>query len=313
MKASEYFRGVYTSVGKERFVNQAHFISLLFNAAGSSYFKIEPTRKYGSDAYQFKIFNGSKKISKDIRNSFPKPIERDNLINFFEEYIDEKNAKLVSDAFEIKHSNNLDVEKIVRVLAEQFELFIINLTDDVDDIMDKNYNLQVLGSGDKRFVSNNLTVVCEQKWKYTVVLLDDMEEQLEMLKDEMKSLFNQENRYEVRIFALKNSVDVILESHNMDVDVYVLDVARKSSHKWQTSEYDYFGYDLYKQIVTEKPNVLVKSKFYIYSRLPMSTINEEFNGAEICFLQKQKHSTAEVSKIVKKHIDLIYEKESKTL
>ena len=57
----------------------------------------------------------------------------------------------------------------------------------------------------------------------------------------------------------------------------------------------------------------MKSKFYIYSRLPLATILKEFNGAEVEYFQKQKNSNAEMAKIVKNHIDMIYKKESESI
>ena len=271
----------------------------------------EPTKKYGSDAYQFKIFNGSKRISKDIKASFPSSIDKNNLIVFFTKYVNNNNVKLLASDFKIDIDNNPYVEGIIKALAEQFELFITTDPDDVDNIMNEIYTIETSKYKNEKNADNLEDVFQQQKWKYTIVLLDDMEEQLEMLKDELNALFNLEFRYEVRVFAFKHSIDVILESHNMYVDVYVFDVARKPFHKWQTKEFDYFEYDLFKQIVTEKPNVLVKSKFYIYTRLPMSTIIREFDGADVECLQKQTQSIAEMARIVKEYIDFLYERESK--
>ena len=312
MRATNLFRGVYNTIGKEYLTNQAHFISLFFNAAGSSYFKVEPTKKYTSEAYQYKIFNGTKPLSKKIKDSFPSPINKKGLFDFLSKYINKTNVVIMANYFDLPYEE-IDVRCICSALVEQFAMFIESVNDDVDNIIVKMY-ADEKRSFDNEMVSENAkTIMQQQKWKYNIVLLDDVEEQLEMLKEELSALFENELRYVVRIFACKNSIEVILESHNRDVDVYILDVARQPFHKWQTKEYDYFGYDLYKQIVTEKPNVLVKSKFYIFSRLPMTTIREEFEGAEVECLQKQTHSISEMAKIVKEHIDILYEKESKSL
>lgn len=310
MRATDFFQVVYNTVGRKKFTNQAHFISILFNAAGSSYFDVEPTKKYGSNAYQIKIFNGTKKISNDIKNSFPLPIDKDSLLSFFSEHINEHTADSIIKKFNIEISNFIDVERVNKALVEQFVLFITTEIDYVNNIMNEIYNDETNFNKNEMILVNDEALALRQKWKYNIVLLDDMEEQLEMLKEEMDVLFKNEFRYAVSIFACKNFFEVILNSHNMDVDVYVLDVARKPFHKGQTKEYDYFGYDLYKQIVTEKPNALVKSKFYIYSRLPLSTIRKEFEGAEVEWMQKQRHSNAEMAIVVKDHIDKLFDKES---
>lgn len=313
MKATDFFRGVYDAVGKEYFVNQAHFISMLFNAAGSLYFKVEPTKKYGSEAYQLKIFNGRRKISQAMKESFPLPIDKEGLFEFFAGYINKNNVDKVINSFEIKVNNSKNIECVNKALVEQFVLLITTDIDDVDNIMSDIYKAEILRSKNEVSKTSDKVVEQQQKWKYKIVLLDDIDEQLEMLKEEMNLLFDNETRYDVQIFACKKSIEVILESHNMDVDVYVLDVARKPSHRWQTKEFDYFGYDLYKQIVTEKPNALVKSKFYIFSRLPITTVRQEFEGADVECLQKQTHSNAEMARRVKKYIDTLFDRESKSL
>lgn len=145
-----------------------------------------------------------------------------------------------------------------------------------------------------------------RKWKFNIVILDDVEEQLEMLKNEIEEQIDNKKPYYVHIDALTKTTDVILMSEGMDIDVFVLDVAREQSLKWQTKIYDYFGYDLYKLLVTEKPNVLTKSKFYILTRLPVQTVMKEFEGADVVYLPKQKTSNAEVAQQVIDYLDKVF-------
>ncbi len=150
------------------------------------------------------------------------------------------------------------------------------------------------------------TTYKHKKWNYNIIILDDVEDQLEMLENQINLLVDKEERYGVRIFCATKATEVIYNSQNIDIDVFILDVARKGSIKWQTRNFDYFGYDLYNQLITEKPNVLVKSKFYILSKLPEETVLKEFDGADIVYLSKQTHSNEEVAKIVKEYLDSIY-------
>lgn len=144
------------------------------------------------------------------------------------------------------------------------------------------------------------------KWIYSIIILDDMQEQLDMLQEEIQALVNSDDRYEVRIFTVTKATDVIMISQSNDIDVFVLDVARNQSLKWQTKEFDYFGYDLYKQLVTEKPNILIKSKFFVLSKLPMLTVKNEFEGADVVFMRKQTTSNAKVAQIIKEYLDSLY-------
>lgn len=312
MEFKDFCKGIYDSVGRKRFVNHAHFITILFKAGGSEYFVEEPTRKYSSDAYQYKIFNGSKPISQIMKATFPSPIDKNNLFQFFLEYIDDSNEVTIINYFDIQTNDYIDVECICRALAEQFILFITSVDDEVNDVISDVYKEEICYIDSKKNFLNEKKAY-QQTWKYNIVLLDDMEEQLDMLKEEMNTLFDNEPRYSVRVFPCQSSVEVINKSHNMDVDVYVLDVARKPSKKWQTKELDYFGRDLYEQLITEKPNILVKSKFYIFSRLPMAAIRKEFDGVDVMYFQKQKYSIAEMARTVKAYIDVLFERESSSL
>lgn len=312
MEFKDFCKGIYDSVGRKRFVNHAHFITILFKAGGSGYFFEEPTKKYSSDAYQYKIFNGSKPISQSIKATFPSPIDKNKLFQFFLGYIDESNKVTVIDNFDIQTNDYIDIECMCRALAEQFILFITSVNDKVDDVISDIYREEICCLDSKKNSLSDMKTY-QQTWKYNIVLLDDMEEQLDMLKEEMNTLFGAELRYTVRVFPCQSSVEVINKSHNMDVDVYVLDVARKPSKEWQTKELDYFGRDLYEQLITEKPNVLVKSKFYIFSRLPMTAIRKEFDGVDAMYFQKQKYSIAEIARTVKAYIDVLFERESSSL
>ena len=163
----------------------------------------------------------------------------------------------------------------------------------------------------KNEVSFLSTTYEHKKWNYNIIILDDVEDQLEMLENQIKLLVDNEKRYGVRIFCATKATEVIYNSQNTDIDVFILDVARKGTIKWQTRNFDYFGYDLYNQLVAEKPNVLVKSKFNILSKLPQETIMKEFEGSDIVYLNKQTICNADVARIIKEYLDSLYLNENK--
>lgn len=127
-----------------------------------------------------------------------------------------------------------------------------------------------------------------ESWNYNVILLDDVPEQLEMLKNEIQRPVDCDGRYQVKIFSETKTIDAIVESKNIDIDVFVLDVARNSFLTWQSKRFDYFEYDLYRQLVTEKPNILIRSKFFLLLKLPITVVRNEFEGADVVYLRKQK-------------------------
>ena len=143
--------------------------------------------------------------------------------------------------------------------------------------------------------------------KYNVLLLDDNSEHLEILKEELDHVSDNESRYEIRVFTVTKSTEVIEEAIGRDFDVYILDVARAANHKWQTGAYDYYGLDLYRLLIQEKPNILVKSRFFVYSKLPKDYVMTEFGDAGIDFYRKQDTSPEKMARIVKDHLDDLYE------
>lgn len=147
-----------------------------------------------------------------------------------------------------------------------------------------------------------------QRIIYNILLMDDNDEQLEIISGELNRIAFHEDRYEMRVSTVTKSTEVIEEAKDCDFDVYILDVARKANHKWQTGKYDYYGLDLYRLLLKEKPNMLVKSRFFIYSKLPKDAVKKEFGNAAIDFYRKQDTSPAQMAQLVKDYIDSLYAK-----
>ncbi len=190
---------------------------------------------------------------------------------------------------------------------------IIKIVKETDRTVKKLFEVfQGKESLNRDLTARNMEQLKNESWNYNIILLDDIPEQLEMLKNEIQRLVNCDGRYQVKIFSVTKAIDVIIESQNIDIDVFVLDVARNSSLTWQSKKFDYFGYDLYKQLVTEKPNVLIRSKFFILSKLPVVMVRNEFEGADVVYLRKQENSNAEVAHQIKEYLDLLYLQEIST-
>ena len=60
------------------------------------------------------------------------------------------------------------------------------------------------------------------------------------------------------------------------------------------------------QLISEKPNIAVESKFYVLSKLPMQAVRNEFQDADVTFLRKQETNSKEVAQYVKEYLDPFY-------
>ena len=215
-------------------------------------------------------------------------------------------------------------------MAEQFSRFVFSEENDVIDIVADTY--QKIKCNSSHNMSNSKTEEIsipaeyrKKSWHYSIVLLDDMKETLEILREAIIDLFANEERYDVDIYDYTTSMKVIEKCSTSDIDVFVLDVARKACYLGQAREYDHFGYDLFKLLVYERPNTLVRSKFIFYSKLSAESIRKEFGQLsdlveearkrklynmveipEIDYLKKQTTSAYDVAKRIKEYLDSVY-------
>lgn len=141
------------------------FVSMLFVAAGSEYFSASTS---SDKEYQKKLYNGSKPLTKNMRDSFPSVINIIDVVAFFDEYINTNQLREVMNAFAIPVSVVPDKTLLSTALATQFQLFIQSDTNDVDDIVAMEYQ-RLLSEPEelvqliKPLYPNDSAYVCEFK------------------------------------------------------------------------------------------------------------------------------------------------------
>ena len=174
------------------------------------------------------------------------------------------------------------------------------------NFIEKFYNSRILPFIKSNEDEKNKIELKDQIATYNILILDDNREQLEIMQEELNNIFKNEIRYDARTYSVTKSTEVIEEASRRDFEVYILDVARGSNHKWQTRAYDYYGIDLYNLLLKEKEDIIQKSKIIIYSRLPKNTVKHEFADANIDYYRKQEISPKQLANIVKDYIDEVF-------
>jgi hypothetical protein len=142
LKFCEYIKNIYQYNTVS--TSQSSFLGKLFTAAGSNFFVINPN--YNTDSYQNKICNGSKPLSKDIKASFPRPIEKDKLTNFFDNCIGNKSVSKLMKDFKIDTKPPISKVAFLTALSIQFESFIIEEDEEVEDIIGIQYSNLLSGN-----------------------------------------------------------------------------------------------------------------------------------------------------------------------
>lgn len=127
--------------------SQGHFIGALFHAGGSSFFPLKPT--YDTDSYQRKVFRGDSPFTQDMKDSFPRPIDIEDLMDFFQERIGEITLPIIMRNFGIPESEPENKEFFIRALCTQFQNIIMEASDEVDDIVGSEYLRLLRESGAK--------------------------------------------------------------------------------------------------------------------------------------------------------------------
>ena len=147
-----------------------------------------------------------------------------------------------------------------------------------------------------------------QKAVYKIIILDDTNEFLEILTQSLYSEIEKDDNcpYDIRIIPVTKSIDAITASQNNTIDIYIFDVVRGALLSSQVSEYDYFGFDLIRLLLKEKPNILTKSKFVIYSKLPSVIVRKEFENSQIEYYSKLSESPEKLAGRIKKYLDELY-------
>lgn len=139
-----YFEHVYPHVRSELYYpsrkNSGIFVTLCFCAAGSSHFPFTKRKRYTSEdvPLQRKLYDGSRKMTPEIKASF-NPFDVDGLARFYEENIEDGEAKKVMLAFGIPPTTEIRKACLCRALAIQLRTFVDSDTDEADDIVLMEY------------------------------------------------------------------------------------------------------------------------------------------------------------------------------
>lgn len=111
-------------------------MSRLFIAGGSSYFS---TSINADKEYQKKLYNGSKPLTQNLKDSFPENIHLDALVGLFEKHLKDDKVRQAMTAFVIPVSFEPARDTFFRALALQFRHLIKSDNSDVDDIVAMEY------------------------------------------------------------------------------------------------------------------------------------------------------------------------------
>lgn len=158
MLVKTYFERIYPHIRAEAYYpsrkNNGIFVTHCFCAAGSNQFPFTKGKRYtsGDVPLQRKLFDGSRKMTPDIKESF-NPFDIDGLATFYKENIENGKVREVMLAFGIPPSAEENKELLCRALAIQFKAFIDSTTDEADDIVAIEY--QKLLAEPQKDVSNS--------------------------------------------------------------------------------------------------------------------------------------------------------------
>lgn len=150
MNFSKFSKNLYKNLSG--LSNQGYFIGALFNAAGSNFFKLKPT--YDTDGYQRKVFSGTRDFTQDMKDSFPKPINTEKLMEFFKSRIGGQSLTNIMRNFDIPEDEPQNKDLLIEVLCMQFQNIVSEASNDVDNIVASEYT-RLLNKSDLEIVSND--------------------------------------------------------------------------------------------------------------------------------------------------------------
>lgn len=144
MELSEYFSRIFPSTAGQMYYpnrkNSGIFVSFCFIEAGSNYFSHKPGDRMKSDdvPLERKLYDGSRKMSQDLKDSF-KAFNEDGLCEYFEKIIDKGKYDDVMLAFGIPPTAEKKPQALRRALAVQFKAFIDSDEETAADIVAMTY------------------------------------------------------------------------------------------------------------------------------------------------------------------------------
>lgn len=131
MVFSFFCKGIYDSF--KGVSSQEEFVRTLFKASGSNY-SFTRAGSYSNSNYGTKLFNGSKVLSKQHRRSFPNPVNKTGLVEYFQQHIQETAARAIMNYFSIPSDTTVDILALASSLADQLQIIIHEPETDKDII-----------------------------------------------------------------------------------------------------------------------------------------------------------------------------------
>ena len=135
MNFSEYSKKLYNNLSGIH--NQGQFVGALFNVAGSTRFPLRP--EYGADSYQKKLFSGAKPLTQEMKDSFPKPIDKEKLYSFFQMRIGPESLPKIMSNFGIPSDEVQNKDLFISALCTQFQNIVSEAANDLDDVVLSEY------------------------------------------------------------------------------------------------------------------------------------------------------------------------------
>ncbi len=145
------------------------------------------------------------------------------------------------------------------------------------------------------------------KFEYKVLICDDNEHYIERLSNAISKINYKNKDYSLRIIQSLSPEDFVKNLQNYSFDVIILDVCiRDTVNNATYSDFlrvhlnsPYYGSDLYRYVEKHCPNALV----FALSNLPINTIRNEFNNADIEYFCKTDTSPEKISGYIKNYFD----------
>ena len=122
-------------------------MSKLFVAGGSSYFS---TSVNADKEYQKKLYNGSKPLTQNLKDSFPANIQLDALVGMFDRHLMDDKVREAMTSFAIPVSLEPQKGTFSRALALQFNYLVKNADSDVEDIVAMEYQRLLAEPADEK-------------------------------------------------------------------------------------------------------------------------------------------------------------------
>lgn len=144
MELSEYFSRIFPSTDANMYYpnrrNNGIFVSFCFIEAGSNYFSHKLGDRLKSDdvPLERKLYDGSRKMSQDLKDSF-KTFNEDGLCAYFEKIIEKSKYDDVMLAFGIPPTAEKKPQALRRALAVQFKAFIDSDAETAADVVAMTY------------------------------------------------------------------------------------------------------------------------------------------------------------------------------